>query len=84
MFKARSREEIGRTRAIRMDKDLITKLDIEAMYPSITYELVTEAVRHHTKEFSKEEEMRIEAGLEMLKFSMANCLIDFGQDYFQH
>ena len=70
-------EEIGRKEAINMDKDLIAKLDIEAMYPSITYELVTEAVRHYTKGFLKEEEMRIEAGLEMLKFSMANCLIQF-------
>ena len=32
-------ERIGRKEAIRMDKDLIAKLDIEAMYPSITYEL---------------------------------------------
>ena len=67
-----------------MDKDLIAKLDIEAMYPSITYELVTKAVRHYTKGFSKEEEMRIKAGLEMLKFSMVNCLTNFGPDYFQY
>ena len=67
-----------------MDKDLIAKLDIEAMYPSITYKLVTKAVRYYTKGFSKEEEMRVEAGLDMLKFSMANCLINFGLDYFQY
>ena len=67
-----------------MDKDLIAKLDIEAMYPSITYELVTKAVRHYTKGFSKEEEMRIKAGLEKLKFSMANCLINIRQDYLQY
>ena len=36
-------ERIGRKEAIRMDEDLIVKLDIEAMYPSITYELVAEA-----------------------------------------
>ena len=28
--------------------------------------------------------MRIEAGLDMLKFSMSNCLINFGRDYFQY
>ena len=28
--------------------------------------------------------MRVEVGLEMLKFSMANCLINFGEDYFQY
>ena len=27
--------------------------------------------------------MRLEAGLEMLKFSMSNCLIHFGEGYFQ-
>ena len=66
-----------------MDKDLVAKLDIEAMYPSITYELVAKAVRYYTKGFSKEEEMRVKACLNMLKFSMSNCLINFGPDYFQ-
>ena len=28
--------------------------------------------------------MRVEAGLDMLKFSMSNCLINFGPDYFQY
>ena len=28
--------------------------------------------------------MRVEAGLDMLKFSMFNCLINFGPDYFQY
>ena len=36
------------------------------------------------KGFSKEEEMKAKAGLDMLKFSMANCLINFGPDYFQY
>ena len=77
-------EKIGREEAIVMDKDLVVKLDIEAMYPSINYELVAKAVRYYTKGFSKEEEMRVEAGLDMLKFSMSNCLINFGPDYFQY
>ena len=33
-----------------MDKDLVVKIDIEAMYPSIMYELVAEAVRYYAKE----------------------------------
>ena len=49
-----------------MNKDLIAKLDIEAMYPSITYELVAEAVRYYAKWFSEEDKMRVKAGLEML------------------
>ena len=77
-------ESIDRKESIKMDEDLIVKLDIEAMYPSITYELVMEAVHYYAKGFSKEEEMRVEAGLEMLKFSMANCLINFGEDYYQY
>ena len=77
-------EKIEREEAIVMDKDLVAKLDIEAMYPSITYELVAKAVHYYTKGFSQEEEMRVEAGLDMLRFSMANCLINFGSDYFQY
>ena len=33
-------ERIGMKEAIKMNKDLIVKLDIETMHPSITYELV--------------------------------------------
>ena len=76
-------KRIEREEAIKMNKDLIAKLDIEAMYPSITYELVAEAVRHYAKWFSEEDKMRVEGGLEMLKFSMSNCLINFGEEYFQ-
>ena len=39
---------------------------------------------YYTKGFSKEEEMRVEAGLDMHKFSMSNCLINFGEEYFQY
>ena len=77
-------ERIGREEAVKMDKDLITKLDIKAMYPSITYKLVTEVVRHYTEGFSEEDKMRVEGGWEMLKFSMSNCLINFGEEYFQY
>ena len=28
--------------------------------------------------------MRVEAGLNMLKFSRSNCLINFGEEYFQY
>ena len=69
-------ERIGRRETIEMDKDLIVKLDIEAMYPSITYELVAEAVHYYAKGFSEEETARIEDRLDMLKFSMSNCLIN--------
>ena len=77
-------ERIGRRETIEMDKDLIVKLDIEAMYPSITYELVAEAVRYYAEGFSEEETARVEAGLDMLKFSMSNCLINFREKYLQY
>ena len=67
-----------------MGKNIIVKLDIEAVYPSITYTLVAEAVRYFTRELSEEDKMRVEANLEMLKFSMSNCLINFGEHYFQY
>ena len=77
-------ERIGRKKVIRMDKDLIVKLDIETMYPSITCKLVAETVRYFTKGFSEEDKMRVEDGLEMLKFNMSKCLINFREDYFQY
>ena len=40
-------EKIGRKEAIVMDKDLVVKLDIEAIYPSINYKLVAKAVRYY-------------------------------------
>ena len=55
-----------------MDKNLVVKLDIEVMYPSINYKLAAKAVRYYTKGFSREEEMRVEVDLDMLKFSMSN------------
>jgi len=41
-------------------------------------------VRYFAKGFSEEDTMRVEAGLEMLMFSMSNCFINFGEDYFQY
>ena len=38
----------------------------------------------YAKEFSEEETARVEAGLDMLKFSMSNCLINFREKYFQY
>ena len=77
-------ERIGRKEAIKMEKDLIVKLDIKAMYLSITYELVAEAVHYFTKGFLEDDKMRFEAGLGILKFSMSNCLKIFGEEYFQY
>ena len=77
-------ENIGANNAIKMDRDLVVKLDIEAMYPSITYRLVAQAVRHYGRDFSDHDRARIEVGLDMLKFSMANCIINFGAKYFQY
>ena len=36
------------------------------------------------KDFLHDDTMRVEAGLEMLKFSMSSCLTNFGEDYFQY
>ena len=77
-------ERIGRKEAIKMEKDLIVKLDIKAMYLSITYELVAEAVHYFAKGFLEDDKMRFEAGLGILKFSMSNCLNNFGEEYFQY
>ena len=38
-------DRIGGKEAIRMENDLIVKLDIKVMHPSITYEPVAESVR---------------------------------------
>ena len=77
-------EVVDEIESILMDRDLIAKLDVEAMYPSITYELVAQAVRHYSNGFSEEETARVKVGLDMLKFSMSNCLINVGEKYFQY
>ena len=48
-------EAIGEIESIIMDRDLIAKLDVDAMYPSITYKLVAQAARHYSNGFSEEE-----------------------------
>ena len=75
-------DRIRRKETIKMDKELVVKLDIETMvYPSITYQLVEDAVHYYVREFSGEETAKFEVSLDMLKLSMSNCLINFREKY---
>ena len=83
MFKARFGKD-WREGSHKDGQESDCKIGYRSHVSSITYELEAKAVRYYTKGFSEEDKMRVEAGLDMLKFSMFNCLINFGPDYFQY
>ena len=71
-------ERLDGNATIKMNKDLFAFLDIENMYPSITFWVINKAVRHYSETHVTEEgDPTIEIGLEMLQFSIANCLVRF-------
>ena len=47
-------ERLDRNATIKMNKDLFTFLDIENMYPSITFWLINKAVRHYSETHVKD------------------------------
>jgi hypothetical protein len=74
------------------ERNTITSFDAEAMYPSIKYQLIEDAIWYYagsTNELNenalREEEMQvIRTCLELLKFSMSNTLIDFDGEYYEY
>ena len=79
-------ERIDRNATIKKNKYLFAFLDIENMYPSITFWLINKAVRYYSETHVKDEGdlAAIEIGLEMLQFSIANCLIIFQEKYYHY
>ena len=79
-------ERLDRNAKIKMNKDLFAFLDIENMYPSITFWLINKAVRHYSETHVTEEGdlAAIEIGLDMLQFSITNCLIRFQEKYYHY
>ena len=65
-------ENIDWINTIKMDQDLVAKLDIGAIYPPITYNLVAQAVRHYSKGFSNHDKARVEVGLDTLSILVKN------------
>jgi hypothetical protein len=72
------------TPQIEKDSNLLTTLDIKNMYPSIRYKFIEQAVFHYSNNFDDNELVVINIGLEMLKFSISNCLITFRDKYYQY
>ena len=66
------------------ETNLLAALDIKNMYPSIEYNLIERAVYHYSRSFDENEMAVINVGLEMLKFSISNCLITFQEKYYQY
>lgn len=69
-------ETIEEQKPIVMDQGLVVKVDIKAGYPSIIYNLIAPALRHYSQGFLDKAIARVEVGLDILTFSMANCLIN--------
>ncbi len=62
----------------------IASLDIVNMYPSVKYKLIKKAIEYYSQGFDEEERMMIESALAMMKFSMANTLVQFREKYYEY
>ena len=69
--------------SLTLSNTTIASLDVEDMYPSIKYRLVLSAINFYSERFNEEEMQRIDAALEMLKFSMRNTIISFADKYYE-
>ena len=72
------------TQPIRKDLDIMATLDIKNMYPTITYKLVKQAIHHYSKNFEEIDKVAIEIALDMLKFSITNCVCTWRDKYFRY
>ena len=62
----------------------VISLDIEAMYPSITFNMVAKAINFFSKDLKKEQKETIEDCLRMMKFGMGNTLPNFAGKYYEY
>jgi len=59
-------------------------LDIEAMYPSITFNMVRKAIEFFAKKLNDEQKIIIKDCLKMIGFGMGNTLITFKDKYYEY
>ena len=62
----------------------IVLLDIEAMYPSIKFKAVKQAVNYFGRNLSDESKITVEKCLELVKFGMGHTLVQFRGKYFEY
>ena len=62
----------------------LVSLDIKNMYPSLKYKLILAAITHYSHGFDEKDNERINACLEMLKFSMSNTIVTFRDRYYKN
>jgi hypothetical protein len=67
---------------IQQDNVTIISLDIEAIYPSIKFKLVQQAVEYFSVGFSDEEKDIVNECLALVRFGMENTLLTFQDQYY--
>ena len=67
------------------DKEaVLASLNIKAMYPSITFNVVRRAVSYFAKSLSKSDKRTISVCLDLIKFGMNNTLLTFVDKYYEY
>lgn len=69
---------------IRNSTHTIVSMDIEVMYPSVSYNMVKTAVNYFLKDCPEEDLVLALRCLDMIKFGMSNTLITFGGKYYEY
>ena len=72
--------------SMKLNRNEVTtiSLDIEAMYPSITFNMVRKAIEFFAKNLNDEQKVIITDCLKMIEFGMGNTLITFKDRYYEY
>lgn len=62
----------------------VISLNIKAMYPSMTFNMVAKAINLLSRKFKIEKKEIIEDCLRMIKFGMGNTLLNFAGKYYKY
>ena len=62
----------------------IVSMDIEVMYPSVSFKMVAKAVEFFLRDCPEEDKVLAQSCLDMIKFGMGNTLITFGGKYWEY
>jgi hypothetical protein len=59
-------------------------LDIESFYPSVTFRLLQKVVTFYARKLSLKDKLVVHQCLKTIHFGMANCLLQFGDKWFEY
>jgi hypothetical protein len=69
---------------IRKDRHTIFSLDIEAIYPLVTYGLVERAIKFFSHLLGEKQKAKIKVCLKIIVFGMGNTLLMFVDKYYEY